>query len=328
MITISWEILEKHIKSLSPSLLIMGGSRGIRIGFHPIIHSLFLRIPVNQGEKIPPIPYSELSAEIVKDDTGLVLELSTKNQELFPEFHKFAEIIAENYEKPGQTAFGAIEIAIQKLKDLTSLRKFLSKEQQLGLYGELLFLRSLLHVVGPAGVIGWTGRNIEIPDRHDFRFKDIDLEVKTTKRNQRIHMIHGMEQLHPSLGHTLYLLSIKLENAGLENGKSLVEIINDIRSFLDGFAIEKKEFEERLLWTGYKDVDAEFYGEKLTLSNPPVVILVDDTFPKITKEVLESTLSSEKLSRISDVSYWVNVEGLGNIQGSEHYQKIMGEILL
>ena len=306
----------------------MGGTRGVRIGYNPMKQSLFLRLPSERELHLPPIPYSELSIETVSDDSGIVMEISTQTVSLFSEFHRFAEIVTEIFEQPEQTAYSAFNLAIQKWRDLTSFKDLLTKDQQLGLFGELIFLHALIKENGPDSVIAWTGRGPTIPDRHDFRINTIDLEIKTTKSNQRIHIIHGLGQLQPSLAHLLFVLSIKLENAGLGLGNSLADQVKIIRSCLEDNIDYYNEFETRLIDSGYKDRDAEHYQEKLILSDLPVLIMIDSNCPRITREIISLSIPPEASGRISDVVYRVNFEGLGHVQGTKSYKNVLGNILL
>jgi hypothetical protein len=287
---------------------------------------MFIRLPINPEASVPPNPYTELDIEVVQDETGYVLEIKTKAERLFREFHRFAGIITEDFEQSGQTALGAFETAIHRWRELTSRKELLTGEQQLGLQGELAFLRALLKVHGAQSVLAWTGRNQTLPERHDFRINALDIEVKTTRSSHRRHNIHGLGQLQPSVGYTLFLLSVKYESGGLNAGRSLFDEIQDIRNSLAGAETERKEFEDRLLSTGYNDDDAQHYQEKLILADPPVLVLVDDKFPKITKDTMLPIYPPDVSNRIDDVSYRVDIEGLGVNQGSEEFTKILGEL--
>lgn len=306
----------------------MGGTRGVRVGYNPANQELFIRIPVERETTIPPTPFSEISLSIVSDDSGLVMQISTNTVSLFSEFHRFAEIVTEIYEQPNQTAYGAFNLAIQKWQELISSKSILTKDQQVGLYGELLFLNSLIKTHGPEVIVAWTGRSSDIPDRHDFRFNSIDFEIKTTKSSQRLHVIHGLEQLQPNLEHLLYVISIKIVDAGLGSGTSLVDLVRIVRKSLENNITCGTEFEMKLKKSGYKDLEAEHYQERFILSELPVLTLVDDKCPKITNETILYASSPEIGGRISDVQYRINFEGLGNAQGTDFFKKVLGEIEL
>ena len=323
METLSWELLEKYLHLPSPTLLNMGGSKGVQVGFNPAVRNLFLRIPIDPDSSIPPSPYAELKVERFENDLGSFLEVSTTAEHLFREFHRFAGIVTEDFELPRQTALGAFDSAIHRWLELTSRIKLLSEEMQLGLQGELTFLRALIKTNGPQAIMAWTGRDPHMPERHDFRLGKVDIEVKSTRGTRRQHIIHGLEQLEPSKGHTLYLLSLRFESAGLTGGKSLHDEIEEIRLSLDTATIERSEFESRLLLTGYLDKDAEHYQNKLIFADDPVLAIVDERLPKITKNILEAALQPEIIGRIGDVAYRIDIEGIGARQGSEQFSRVL-----
>lgn len=328
MDTLAWEVFEGHLHSQNPVSLNMGGSRDVYIGFHPETRSMFIRLPVNPGLSIPPNPYAELEVSIKNDETGSILEITTQTERLFREFHRFAGIITEDFEEPKQTAMGAFEIAIHRWQELTSQKELLTNEQQLGLLGELVFLRALMEIQGSQSVQAWTGRKISNPERHDFRIAKMDIEIKSTQSSHRRHVIHGLHQLQPALGHDLFILSIKFESAGLGTGRSLVDEVEYIRSSMAKSAFDLMEFNNSLLSAGYHNEDSEHYQRKLVLADQPILVSVDDICPKITSEMVSKMLTPNLAGRIEDVSYRINIEGLGFEQNSVAFANILGKIRL
>lgn len=328
METLAWEVFEEHMRGAIPVALKMGGTRGVRIGFNPTSQSMFIRLPINPRASIPPNPYVELAVKILKDETGSVLEITTTTDRLFREFHRFAGIITEDFEEPRQTAVGAFETAIHRWRELISRKGLLTDEQQLGLQGELAFLRALLRVHGPQSVLAWTGRNQSFPERHDFRIGTIEIEIKSTRSSHRHHIIHGLSQLQASASYKLYIFSIRFESAGVGGGRSLCDEIKDIRLTLGNAELELKEFNGRLLASGFRDEEAEHYQKKLILADLPMLIAVDDSCPRITRQMISNELPSELAARIDDLSYRVNLEGIGFMQDSEEFITILGKIRL
>jgi len=325
---LSWEVFEKYLHLPSPTILNMGGNKGVQVGFNPTIRNLFLRIPIDPNSSVPPSPYSELKIDISETDSGSFLEISIMAEHLYREFHRFAGIVTEDFELPGQTALGAFELAIRRWLELTSRIELLSAEKQLGLQGELTLLRALLKTYGVQAIKAWTGRNPLLAQRHDFRLGNMDIEVKSTRSTRRQHVIHGLEQLQPSTGHTLYLLSLRFEDAGLAGGKSLDDEIEEIRFILGDNSVERSDFENRLLSSGYLDKDADHYQDKLIFADDPVLAMVDEHLPRITKSMLEATLQSETAGRIGDVSYRIDIDGIGARQGSELFSQVLGKLKL
>jgi len=111
-------------------------------------------------------------------------------------------------------------------------------------------------------------------------------------------------------------------------GISLHELVKNLRSSLKNNLDFLSEFESKLESSGFKDSDTDFYQENLILSDLPVLILIDKNCPRITKEILGFAFSDDNSSRISDVEYRINFDGLGFSQGTDLYKNILGEIII
>jgi hypothetical protein len=240
------------------------------------------------------------------------MEVFTNTPHLFKEFHRFAGLLTEEYERPDVTAADAFAAIVDRWRELTLRRDLLSPEEQIGLAGELAVLAALTRKQGPQSVAAWTGRIPGGPERHDFRIGAVDLEVKGTRSPKRQHVIHGLRQLEPSARHVLFLLSFRFEGAGLNTGFSLVQRVAEVRTLLKADVNYLREFEEKLLASRYRDSDEAHYGEKLILADTPVLIPVGDDCPRLTSESLRLAMPEPLATRIGyDVTYRVDVEGLG-----------------
>lgn len=326
METLSWEALEMHLAGKTPTILSMGGRRGVRIGFDPVRSVMFVRLPIAHEANAPPCRYAELDVAVRQDDSGRVLEVSTGTERLYREFHRFAGLLAEDFEQVGRTAVDAFDAAIDRWQDFASWKGLLSDEQQVGVYGELMFLEALLRRDGPVAVMAWTGRNESLPERHDFRIRKFDIEVKTTRSATRRHFVHGLGQLMPSHDHELFILSIRIEGAGLESGLALYERVARIRSSLLDADVERREFEARLSSSGYRDSDAEHYRTRFILADSPMLIPVDQDCPRITSTMLSKWIAPDVAGRVDEVSYTVNLNGLGAAQGTTTFQAVLGTV--
>ncbi len=91
------------------------------------------------------------------------------------------------------------------------IRQEMSAVLQVGLFGELLVLNSLmLPCVGPAAVDQWRGPDAE---RHDFVGDRMHLEVKTTRKSRPEHEISRLDQLRVPAGCRLLFVSIQVEQS-------------------------------------------------------------------------------------------------------------------
>lgn len=317
---LSWERLSEHIQSGFPVLISMGGTRGAVIGNDPRAHRLFLWLPCNAGELPPASPYAELHIEARRHEGKPVLEIFTTSSHLFKEFHRFAGLLTDEYEHSGVSAANAFAVVVERWRELAVRRDLLSPEEQLGVAGELAVLASLLRHHGPQAVSAWTGRMPQAaPERHDFRVGAVDLEVKSTRSARRQHRVHGLRQLEPSVGHRLFLVSLRFESAGFDSGLSLGMRVSIVRELLSSSDAARREFDEKLLTTRYQDSDDAQYQDRLILADTPALVLVDEACPRLVPSAIERVLGPELAARVGlDVTYQIDVEGLGssvNISG-------------
>jgi hypothetical protein len=325
METLSWLLVEPRLLAGGPWALSMGGSRGVQFGRDTLDERLFVRLPAQTGETAPTTSFADLRVEVRLVDAKYFLEVSTAAGRIFREFHRFATLVTEAYERADATASEAFLTAIEGWQELVAEKNILTPDQQTGLMGELLLLRALVELHGLDAHESWIGRDPALPARHDFRIGSIDLEVKTTRSTLRRHFIHGMSQLVAAEGHALYILSIRLEAAGARSGLSLADLVHLLREEL-GQGKFRQRFEQRLRASQYNDADSHHYQEPVIVADSPRLVPVNDICPRITPQVLESELGLTVLSRIDDVTYRIDVEGMGCKQASYEFMKALGPL--
>jgi len=173
-----------------------------------------------------------------------------------------------------------------------------STSKIIGLIGELLVLENVVKKFGAGGISSWWG---PVRHRHDFEFANSGIEVKTTVNPHSNEVeIHGLKQLSPDSGRSLYLAHLKLNLD--PQGLNLSDLIN--RLLIS--KVSKFELDEKVRKSGVtEDLIESFTNFKFNgfLSR---YFLVDDSFPSITQE----NLSIGTLSRISRVSYKIDLKDL------------------
>lgn len=203
----------------------------------------------------------------------------------------------------GATFAAASSAALTNMKALLAAKPRISEEKQVGLVGELLLLRTLLDSYPESPVFEWWLG--PLAEERDFAFPAFDAEVKTTLSEARTHVIHGVGQLEPSPGRSLWLVSIQLTRAGGNpEGRSLPQLVGEVR---DRLGIARSQFVNHLASQGWDDADAAMYPTTYVLRNTPAAYLVDDDFPAVTPQRLQSMVPHSNL--VSDVTYRVNVSG-------------------
>lgn len=162
-------------------------------------------------------------------------------------------------------------------------RTLLSREDQLGLFGELWFLH--LWVTPAVGLQvalqRWRG---PFGARHDFEWPTRSVEVKaTTSTRGRIHRINGIDQLLPPDQGDLLVFSMRLrEEAGATN--SLPALIARIRDDLQADPDTLGLYEAALLQAGYSPVHEEEYSKTRLRIIEERLFVVRADFPRLTPQ--------------------------------------------
>ena len=173
-----------------------------------------------------------------------------------------------------------------------------STSKIIGIIGELLILEKVIKTLDETAISTWWG---PVRHRHDFEFANSGIEVKTTINPHSNEVeIHGLKQLSPDPGRSLYLAHLKLNLD--PQGLNLSDLINRLLAS----NVSKFELEEKIGKSGVtKDLIDSFTNFKFNgfLAR---YFLVDDLFPSITQD----NLSVDELSRISRVSYKIDLKDL------------------
>ena len=182
----------------------------------------------------------------------------------------------------------------------------LSRNDQIGLFGELLILRSqLIFNCNLSNILdAWLGPS---SSNHDFVMGVTALEVKTTTGNEptRIH-ISNEYQLDPIGFENLFLCHIRLVERQ-DSGTSLPVLIDDILVLLP--EMMNNSFKDSLAILGYLDKQRGLYEGKLYFERSRNFYKVSEGFPSITRETLASG--------VSEVSYQIDLSNLSEYKRSE-----------
>jgi hypothetical protein len=183
----------------------------------------------------------------------------------------------------------------------------------IGLLGELIYLDLVVESGNPSFINFWTADSGE----EDFIFGDTIVEVKTTEKASHSHYINGIDQLSVMTGQKKYILSVLLTDHGNGELYALPSIINKITHGLKGDPMLLDLFYQKIKSRGYDIRDHAHYESYQFFINKVGVFDVGDDFPKLTSNQLSRPLSS----RISKVSYLLDLEGLSVIDSGTHNYK-------
>lgn len=228
------------------------------------------------------------------------LRISAKNQDCLEEAFEAFTVTLVDTVKDLRSASDVIEAIFDVVdryvqffsndKNLT-----LSKKEEQGLFGELLFIKKYLDETNDENVIlSWTGPS---KNKHDFIFpNNVGVEVKTISSQIRKDItISNENQLDSKDRKELYLQLYVLEVNPV--GLRVDELIDIINSKITSFAA-KRHFMLKLLENG---LVLNCYRGQYTFSNVgEYIYVVDDSFPKISKHDLNAN--------VFEVKYKINID--------------------
>lgn len=311
------EILGNYIEAGLPHRLIVRSAPGLHVFTDSSGSRIGARFELTADA--PAAPESKFEQIVVNDvttDGRRWLEISTSVPQLYESFYRLITQITTAVVS-GTVPHVALEQAVGLWDSLVEEISLLSEERQAGLFGELLLLERLVLNGTSDAVTSWVGPNRQ---PHDFRVGALEFEVKTTSGAKRLHTINGLGQLQPSIGCTLYLISMQLTDAGT-GGRSLPELADGLKAAMPGADV--KQYEQRLQASGYAPRHAPHYTRRRRLRSEMAMILVEDGVPRLTAESLAALPPSFASQRIGAVTYVIDVSGLGVTDGSEQFLTII-----
>lgn len=321
---ITWEQLKERIQAGIPFVhrIPSPNGKGPALDIWVSEHGaeLALRVPCANSDKPALSKLEEIEVRQISTLSGPMLEVQTRARILYQEIYGFFVSVADKVQLDDKKALEAVEETLEGWRELIKTQTVLSDEAQLGLRGELYFLRSLAKVVGNQALVAWVG-----PERqpHDFRIGTLEFEVKTTRSTSHTHIINGLSQLEASPNHSLFVFSMRLSPSGANAGTTLPDDIENTRKILG--QKEKSRLDEILrTHFNYRAEHASYYTLRLQLADTPLLIPVDRACPRLTTELLSSV---PHRSRIHNVCYFVNFDGLGYTEKSGEFTTVMARAL-
>ena len=321
---LEWPNVQEIVRTGSPAVQPILGEPWAHLFIDEGGGRLGVRIALGGSANTQPSPLAAVMARRVKWRGDEALEVSCNKPLLFQAFYDLVRQLADQVQLEGVAPEAALATAVSKWHQLLRPAELMSPEQQLGLAGELWVLARLLRTKGLVAVSAWTGPSDE---PHDFRFGQMELEVKSTWRHTRLHAISSLEQLEATAGRRLYVLSLQMEAAGAEAGWTLPEQVNDIRLLLGPEGSERSAFEDALLtvWR-YVDEDASQYGTRMEFRQPPMLVEIVEGSPRITRPMLAEALGTA-VGRIRAARYDLDLEGAGVLDGNPAFLALIPEVL-
>ena len=247
------------------------------LGIDPPRGELTLRTPAT-GSDIDVSAYRMIRTDIVEEpgDETVWFRVTVEARGIEYEAYSLLQSVTDQLQQ-GDDLERALHVALDAFRGLLARAPRLSEDQEIGLFGELVALDRLIDGVGETEALAaWLGPRAE---EHDFVLGEADVEVKTTRSERRIHVIHGLGQLTPTPGRPLHLMSVQVTGAGAAgNGETLPELIERIRRRLRS---GRTDFDDRLTDCGWEDAQADrLYTTRLLVRSIDYRIDVTDLEPE------------------------------------------------
>ena len=173
----------------------------------------------------------------------------------------------------------------------------LSDEAQIGLYGELFFLRKFLHNTENKlfCIDSWKGPQKAV---QDFQYSHWAVEVKTShsKNQQKIH-ISSERQLDTAIIPVIFLYHLSIEVRD-NFGESLNAIVTGLNDLLASDTLALNSFKMKLMEAGYFTYHAHLYentGYSIRTEN---IFHVKDDFPRLTESQIPAGVCDVRYSII------------------------------
>jgi len=244
--------------------------------------------------------YRNIALRTFADDDGDWAEIQIAVQGALHGAFSVLATIADRLQLQGETLGVAVPYAVAAHRGVFASRAGLTRDKEVGLFGELLLLEYLIKELGASVALKvWAG---PLSEEHDFVFEEVHFEVKTTTSERRRHIIGTAQQLAPLQGIPLWLMSIQITVSSGDLGRTLPRLVAAVRLAVGG---HRAALDARLRACGWMDDEGDLYTTVWAYRTTPRAFLVHKGFPAITQRRLAQVVPQVEL--VSDVSYRVDV---------------------
>ncbi|MFC0679806.1 PD-(D/E)XK motif protein [Lysobacter korlensis] len=303
-----WHLLRgNYIDTATPMDHIVVASPELRIFHDPDRSALGVRLRLDRPRTWSrAAAMRHISTRVLVASGVHYAELYTTLPELHRAVYALVQDVVARLHEGERDCLRAMELSLADFEALVARSVQLSRERVVGLHGELMVLELLLDA-GHDAIAAWVG-----PRRqpHDFRLNGFELEVKTTLANERRHTIHGLNQLTPSPGNTLDLVSVRIAPPGASGGASLDDRVAALRRRLAHDPATLSAFEASLQASGHEAGHPEC-AVPYAAAAPVQAIRIGTDFPCISHAWLAEALGVPATGRVAGVNLTLQLEGLG-----------------
>ncbi|PZS11461.1 MAG: hypothetical protein DLM60_24120 [Pseudonocardiales bacterium] len=236
------------------------------------------------GEEPPTIAdYVHISTDVRFRHGANWVTLAVHGCRFFADAYPLLRSVADLVQLQSAAFADAVRSSLASYHDLLSAAAQMPIHDEIGLYGELLALSHLISSTGPhTAMKAWRGGDER--EEHDFGLADDDVEVKTTTADSRRHWISSLDQMRPTAGRKLWVLSIQLTGAGASEAARLPDVMARVEKQLP--AELRNAFWSRIVRTRYRPEQPHDTFRLLRMRSTPACFLVDENFPRIDRDIL------------------------------------------
>ena len=304
----SVESFDKYLATGGDAVIPVQGTPHSFIFIHATKPELGLRIEVGPETEAPETGLRNIISRVETRNGTRYFEVVVTTSTLFRDAYPILCSMVDRVQVGGLSPADAMRATLEKMSSLLRLPDMMSREREIGLFGELLVLGGLVQALSTKNAISaWRGGQAE---EHDFGLDEFDIEVKTTTGEHRTHWIESLTQLVPTQDRPLWLVSHQITNAG-SAGHTLPELVNAIRTII-GSSAASSQFEAALTESGWSEEYRDRLVNRWTRRADSAAYLVADSFPQLTPDSFRS--NTAPFDRILDVQYRVNLDGLASSQ--------------
>ena len=242
-------------------------------------------VPLNQRET-KGLEVSTARFQVGSNPEALYVDLICIDPAQTPTFNAVTQDMLRTLARSGGPSRDAIINALARWRAFWSTRADgMSREDALGLFGELWFMRRWLAPVNAEIVGRWQATE---EARHDFQWPAASVEVKTTasrSREEPLHSISSLDQMDDPEQGQLFLFSLQVTEDALA--------ANNLHSLVESLAIELHDdfqalasFNEKLALRGYSPADRIAQARKLRILGERLY-RIDEDFPRITRKTFQ-----------------------------------------
>lgn len=287
-----WNVMKKQKNAF---LLVDGAHTAkINIGYRDFQKTLIIQ---NVGELAKcPGSSTSIRVEHYPQENGWDLSFSllrTENEELFIIFCWDIIESSRNVTEHIEEFIVGRYLRWQRLLEAHPVSS-MSVKLQKGLIGELLYLQSIIPVVGlDKSIDSWVG-----PDGgdHDFVYNSNWTEVKSIGFSKSNISISSLDQLdHPGVNSRLAVYFIEETTPSNQLGYSLSDVVNKTRSLFAAVSPASIEFERKLCAYGYSDIESAYSRQKFLIGTHKLYA-ISDSFPRLTRNGVHQAVICAKYS--------------------------------